>query len=219
MSQKIERPRRPLTESELREHLDEQLEFLESSAEAFDAGKTGEAKRMALTIRVLLHQTRKSHSLIDQLGMKATPFWNTSHPETPGNLLPHMGLLAMRFDNAGGFYVAPLDTRDHARSVGFDDWWTEVVISDGDGQPMTRQNLVIFAANQDGGGHIDPGLDEAYDNLTRKNSLGWIHTGEEGEVTSMGDAGRAAIRQIAHEVLRTLRPTYRRLPAWHQTTS
>ncbi|PKM42871.1 MAG: hypothetical protein CVV03_09425 [Firmicutes bacterium HGW-Firmicutes-8] len=53
-----------LTVQELEEHLREQLEFLELSAESYDRGKDGEAKRLASTIRVLVHETRSSHSLL-----------------------------------------------------------------------------------------------------------------------------------------------------------
>ncbi len=61
--------KRPINVVELQAHLAEQLQFLEASADAFDRGFRGEAKRMAATIRILVHQTHRSHSLLGQLGI------------------------------------------------------------------------------------------------------------------------------------------------------
>lgn len=58
----------PLTPEELQAHLAEQLGFLERSADAFDNGYEDEAKRMATAIRVLVHDTNQSISLLKQLG-------------------------------------------------------------------------------------------------------------------------------------------------------
>jgi hypothetical protein len=56
----------------LEQHLAERVSFLRVSAQAFDAGLEAEAKRLATSIRVLVHDTRMSTSLIGQLGLKET---------------------------------------------------------------------------------------------------------------------------------------------------
>jgi len=66
------------TESELRQHLDDQLGFLEQSSASFDRGYEGEAKRLAVSIRVLLHDKGQSKSLLGQLGLKDIFYWDTS---------------------------------------------------------------------------------------------------------------------------------------------
>jgi hypothetical protein len=48
-------PKQNLTRDEPVSHLREQLEFLRRSAEAYDDGAEGEAKRLATVIRVLVH--------------------------------------------------------------------------------------------------------------------------------------------------------------------
>jgi hypothetical protein len=48
------------TRDELREFLDEQIEFLVRSNELFDQGHLSEAKRLAVTLRVLFHHTADS---------------------------------------------------------------------------------------------------------------------------------------------------------------
>jgi hypothetical protein len=58
--------------------LDEQLAFLRTSAHAFDRGVLPEYKRIALVLRVLLHDTGRSHSLLGQFGVKTSlRFWDT----------------------------------------------------------------------------------------------------------------------------------------------
>ena len=49
--------------------LSEQTEFLRMSAAAFDEGQFAEAKRLAVAVRTLCHDTRRSHSLLGQLGI------------------------------------------------------------------------------------------------------------------------------------------------------
>ncbi len=49
--------------------LEEQVAFLRHSAALFDAGADAEAKRIAVVIRVLVHDTPRSHSLLAQLGL------------------------------------------------------------------------------------------------------------------------------------------------------
>ncbi|WP_155854560.1 hypothetical protein [Paenarthrobacter nicotinovorans] len=56
-------------------HLVEQLEFLDSSCSAYDAGAPSEAKRLATTVRVLLHDTKLSTSLMRRLGLKESVLW------------------------------------------------------------------------------------------------------------------------------------------------
>jgi hypothetical protein len=75
--------KRTLTNDELAAHLAEQLQFIEASADAFDKGFEGEAKRLAVTLRVLLHDTKSSRSLLGQLGRKNIDFLDTAIPFNP----------------------------------------------------------------------------------------------------------------------------------------
>ena len=45
----------------------EQIGFLEASAKAFDQGYEGEAKLLAVAVRILLHDADRSHSLLGQI--------------------------------------------------------------------------------------------------------------------------------------------------------
>ena len=95
------------TNEDLRNHLCEQVQFLAASAAAFDNGHEGEAKRLATTIRVLVHDTKSSRSLLRQLNMKHTiRTQNTAHPIDPRNAAPHQGLVVMRVDVPEGIGAA-----------------------------------------------------------------------------------------------------------------
>lgn len=103
-----------LTHDDLVEKLREQMGFLDRSAALFDEGHEEEALRLAAIIRVLLHDTRTSHSLLGQLGVKETlSYLDTSEPIHPLNALPTMGLVGARVDLGPsghvGEYAAPLE--------------------------------------------------------------------------------------------------------------
>jgi hypothetical protein len=211
--------KRAFTRTELEAHLDEQLGFLDRSAAAFDAGYEDEAKRLAVILRVLLHDTTQSHSLLEQLGRKNRDFYDTAfdtNPASHGDLVSNptgAGLVAVATGVDAAKYVALLDHAPWFKSLSFSAWWNAPVLVDRAGRKWTRKDLVLTAANQDGGAHVDPALDETYYKLSRENALGSITVDlVTGVVRPVEGPERAAIRQIAHEVLKTLRPDYAKVP-------
>ncbi|KMZ11485.1 hypothetical protein BHUM_05471c [Candidatus Burkholderia humilis] len=90
-------------------------------------------------------------------------------------------------------------------------WWTCPVLKDNKGRFMSRFDIVSHIANSDGGAHVDPELDEAYMALSRQNSLGWHFTKCDIVEAIVGRPELACVRQIAHEVLETLK---QRAPAY-----
>jgi hypothetical protein len=85
-----------------------------------------------------------------------------------------------------------------------------VIIRDQAGADLTRRALTLALANQDGGVHVDPELDEAYEALSRSNSLGWTAGAtsaagdEESGSVPMGSPAPANVRQIAWELEKSL---------------
>ena len=201
--------KQPISRARLIELRDEHLQFLESSAAAFDAGHIGEAKRMAVSLRVLFHETAQSHSILAQLGERQRPMFDSSHPYNPNNDLSHHGLVAMRITGGeDARFFAPLGDRAIApRPTRFGNWWEkDIVIKEGQsGKTYTRRSLVLFAANKDGGAHVDPHLDASFEGLKDGSGIGWAVTGfsSQADGSFIPDVQAHSIRQIAYEVLQT----------------
>lgn len=197
-------PKVKQSKQELLEHLDENLGFLKASAIAFDAGHTGESKRLAVTIRVLLHDTNNSKSLLGLLGLKQnTGYLDTATDLDPKNLMSHHGLVGLRIGGGDGSYFAPLaDTMPEQPSkyILFPTWWNKVVIKDSNKNTFSRRELVLALANKDGGAHVDPDLDQAYADLTRNNSVGWVFSNGT-DSSPINEVELYSVRQIAYEVI------------------
>jgi hypothetical protein len=125
----------------------------------------------------------------------------------PQNLVTFTGLIHTRVGPTGSGWNAPLDNARIQRWLPFQEWWNAVVYRDDRREPFTRENLVTYVTNQDGGAHVDPSMDESYARLKRNESHGWRRVDAEGHASPLSDAVGASLRQIGYEVLRTLAPT------------
>lgn len=122
-----------ITKEELLSHLNEQIRFLQRSAASYDNGFEDEAKRLAVVIRVLMHDSPNSTSLLTLLGRKDIKFYDTSVPYDPRNLLSYNGLTMMKLSTGeGASYVAPLDsgapTRSRTKKIPFNTWWDRMFV-------------------------------------------------------------------------------------------
>lgn len=207
---------------ELLEHLEEQMAFLESSNASFDAGNRAEAKRLALIIRLLLHNTSRSHALINQLGLENKLEWvDSAGTPDPDNLLSQWKLIYLKFEGSSVTYEPHLGNyggrtgKIRLRNGGFaragslipfGDWWENAVIKDGDGTLFTRRRMVLALANEEGGAHVDPNAKADYNALAKANSIGWsFEAGGQGPQPIMENPVYPAVRQISYEVLESLR--------------
>lgn len=206
-------PKQLQTRAELLTHLREQVEFLRTSATLFDEGRQSEAKRLATAIRILVHDTDNSKSLLGLLGVKTTlSFLDTSlPPNTADQIHMHCGLVTilMAFGGPGASkYRPPLDDLSEPRAgrprPSFDDWWTAPVLTDNGNNSFARKDLVLGLAHKDGGAHVDPELENAYAALSRGNSLGWHFYDEGGHLLLSESPVLANVRQIAFELESTL---------------
>lgn len=196
------------SKAELMIHLQDSMGFLEASSAAFDTGFVGEAKRLATTIRVLVHDTDRSKSLLGLLKFKMDMgYLNTTHVFNPNNLLSYHGLVGLSMVDGNARYWAPLGDGPPSRNgkyVLFPDWWNQDVIVDSRKAKFTRRDLVLALANKDGGAHVDPNLDESYAHLTRNNSVGWMLS--DGTTQKpMLDIELHSTRQIAYELLTSVK--------------
>ena len=199
------------TANDLRKHLKEQCEFLARSAKAFDEGSTSEGKRLAISIRVLVHDTTSSVSLVKQVGRKETMgFYDTSIDYNPRNLAPVSGLVMMGLGPKGGGWIAPLDKLSAPRlrpKVLFDQWWNKIVFPIDRETLLTRKDLVLAVAHKDGGAHVDPHLDKRYAEISRYDSMGWKFY-VNGVEQDFRNPILVSLRQIAHEMMKSLKDEF-----------
>ncbi len=189
--------------SDLETHFRDQLKFLVVSVQAYDQGEKAEAKRLALALRILIHDTARSSSLMNQLELKTMPFLDTALVDGKGQPAV-MGLVAIRVDpkTAQATFRPNLDSITSGRKVTFDQWWNWVVLIDKNNQ-FTRKDLVLWLADQDGGAHVDPDLDAAYAALSRQNSMR-CRVKVNGKTFDIESPVPASVRQITYEFLQSV---------------
>ena len=160
----------------LNEQLQWQLDFLHTSLKRYEAGHEHEAIRVAVILRIMCHDHGKnSRSLLGQLSHKTIWTWlDTSRVGSH----PPMQWGFLQIEHPIGYeprFGAPVNHFDPASEkwVDFDDWWTIPLIRDNDQNTFSRKDLVMFVADQDGGAHVDPTLEEKYNALSRLTSLGY----------------------------------------------
>ncbi|MFO0599572.1 MAG: SEC-C domain-containing protein [Myxococcaceae bacterium] len=193
---------------ETKQAFDDQLRFLRKSCDDYDAGDIQEAVRLAASMRVLLNDSgSNSHSLLSQLDRTHLRFLNTAGQYDSRNLLTYQGLVCMRLGFDSQSWEPYLDNPPRKPEwLRFTEWWGAVVICDSRRDTFTRRDLVRYVANQDGGAHVDPEMDERYALLKRNQSTGWRVQHADGSTGTLADLVTASVRQIAYEVLRSLTP-------------
>jgi hypothetical protein len=195
------------TPADLMKHLEEQLAFIRASCASFDAGSPTEAKRIALQLRIMLHDTETSSSLLGQLGLKKILFLDTASDWDPRDLMSHHGLVAIQTTTGVGASYSPKFVAGFHRTptlATFDDWWAKTVIVDSKKNRFSRRDIILSVVNKDGGAHIDPELEDPYAQLTRFNSVGWV-VNIDGTERDLPGVELASIRQIAWEFLESLK--------------
>lgn len=202
------------TEDELKSHLKEQIQFLIRSCESYDKGFESEAKRLAVVIRVLLHDTSRSKSLLNLLKMKNILFYDSTVDLPPNVLFAQTGLVRMQIGSSSNElkYIPPLDNDPPERvnkKVPFTNWWNKTVFFDINRNKFSRNDLILAIANKDGGAHVDPDLNEAYANLSKFGSLGQFFLIKNGVKEYFNEGPELpSIRQITHEVLKSLKDEF-----------
>lgn len=189
----------PIPLTQIENHFADQLGFLEGSFKAFDEGKTSEYKRIALAIRVLAYDQGQSRSLLGQLDMKGIFFMSYANKLNPKNLVASHPLAMIRVEGSVSSFVAVLNNGPFPpKFLPFDTWWNEDVFRSPDGTVLTRGDFVSIVANQDGGAHVDPELDERYNRLANENLAGWFSGSTEGE-TPLLHIEKTYLRHIGFE--------------------
>jgi hypothetical protein len=187
---------------EFKEYLRMHLSFLVNSAAAFDRGEMDEAIRMAVSIRVLFHDTGRSTSLLMQLGAKDIFLTSTCAPIPEGAFVGHGSMVFTSITmTANGPVAAMKASLGDGPPVNYhlkaEDWWNQTVfvLPRGEDRRISRKDIVLVAANKDGGAHVDTELTPQYESLKERGGTLWsvaysIQTG----LTSSGSTNRPSSR-------------------------
>lgn len=188
-----------------RDHLRRQISFLQRSAAAFDAGYVDEAVRIATTIRVLIHHTANSTSVLKHLNATTISLLSTCEGAST-NALFYIGLGMQQVRNDGGAIkatYAPLLDGPVKIYVPVSKWWDMIVYVLGSGERLSRKSIALTAANKDGGAHVDSSLTPEYAALSKEGAVGYLMSSVGGRINEQPftDAHFVAVRQMAHELL------------------
>jgi len=200
----------------LREHVD----FVVRATDAHDAGRFSEITRCAVALKALFHSPPPLLSWLARADGLQGGFLSTALPSTAEGVGRHGSfVLTANFDGRA-IYFCPLGSAWYERWMKFSEWWSEPVFVDEHRKELSRRDVVLTVASRDGGTNIDPNLTMAYARLLLFASGKELpvvfpevseipnSNGPTGEPVSNPE--RVALRQIAHEALRTLIPTYRK---------
>lgn len=207
-----------LSKEELKNLLREKLTNLGSLCHIFDTGRHQIASEIAVIIRVLFHETKKSKPLLKQCGLNHIQFLDTSKPDRQ-NLLPNYPLVHTKISSVGPDQSEvshwpnlspPIDNR----SLVFTNrkkWWEESVIMSfpmtGFNHPRetwTRKSLVLQFANKLGGAHVDGNANTSIMKLERKDSR-FVWVTSSGDFSVNGAEHYHTLRQIAFEITTSLK--------------
>lgn len=187
----------PSFTSQLHRH----ISFLERSCAAFDTGHHEEALRIAVSLRVLFHDTKKSVSLLTHLGIKdRVSILSTFAPGYTENKESGMISVSMPvWVSTSGDRVAPLGDTDRSEFIAVKEWWTEVIMCMN--SKMNRRDVALAAANQDGGAHVEASPDSKTNELVA--GIGTFSCISKGMLSEriLDNQHFPLLRQIAYEVL------------------
>ncbi|MDX1738187.1 MAG: hypothetical protein R3261_08110 [Alphaproteobacteria bacterium] len=188
--------------SEFKKQLNSHLKFIARSCEDYDQGHKDEALRIAVSLRVLFHDTNKSTSLLNYLKKKDTiNLISTFVPpdvtlEGAENVEWHTVLPLMITSNG---VQSPLDSWAVRSTLPVEKWWNEKIWVEGR-TILTRRDIVLSAANQDGGAHVD-GKPSGKTKMVKKGPDVKIKINGIEVPNAMENHHYPLLRQIAFEIL------------------
>jgi hypothetical protein len=185
--------------------LTKQLNFLGRSSAAFDRGHADESIRIATSLRVIFRDTPNSTSLLQHLDAvniqvrSRVPDRKLNDSDLEGRAIIveySQSLLLVTFDG-----VKPdLGSHPSDRMIPATDWWNETVARNE--HTYTRRLIVSWAADRDGGAHVDGrAFPAAYEAMIQPGSIGTFENAQTGGPVPIEDIHLIMLRTMASEVL------------------
>jgi len=185
--------------------LKEQMDFIRTSCELFDAGKPHEAIRIGTPIRTLFHETANSKSLLGQLNARNIEILTTipDLPSMPGKIM------GMSFDPVFTITLAgpvlEFTVPSPASRLPVDDWWQQPVLVHQDGRKnivITRGTVVLHTVDKEGGAHVDPKITEELEFIKEDGSKMVYRMGQKDEIQiPIVNKHLALLRRFGFELL------------------
>lgn len=187
--------------------LADRLLQMRSAAKQYDSGDMAAALEMALEARAIFHDGQASASLLSQLYLKNVLFLLSSTTQyIPGQPGAYHGLLGRKNEGDGDpvelLPLSQIDPEFVNKWHGFNDWWNELVVN-GNGFTLSRKDIVLMIANQEGGTHLGNQSDPGYSSLPYESQTGWKYNSREGESVFATQLAYATMRQIAFEIAKS----------------
>ncbi|MBK1809132.1 hypothetical protein JHL18_00520 [Clostridium sp. YIM B02505] len=206
--------------SDFAESLIEQLNFLIDFCSKYDHGNFNYSKQLAKTVRILVHDTANSTSLLSLLKCKNTMKFNST-ASFPKNAIFFLGLVfpvsIQRMTEDGSpynehVYLPSLSYNKevYTKRVDFNTWWNQnIIISDT--LTFSRKDMIKYMSNQDGGAHVDETVLEKYYKIS-KATASMFYTIDKPLSEDPYQQGEpfkylhfAVVRQIAHELILSIK--------------
>jgi hypothetical protein len=207
----------------------EQLDFLLSSAEQYDKGRHTEALRMATAMRILFHddligriggkrkrlvstcapvdnRTQRYHGLVKFVSRDGRYSVEPVLDDAPFAGANTFEVRGLRIQTHGPI-IEPSDSEafnpNAITYLRVNKWWKQIVFVFSPSVTLTRCEITIGAANQDGGAHVDRELDRKYARLVEEGGLGFFLARgvDDLQPFRFSNVHFAALRQMTYEVL------------------
>jgi hypothetical protein len=159
--------------------LRDQHSRLKEAVDAFYAGKEVQALNVAITVRVLIHETDRSCSLLSRVNPN---YWDlTIHHRpvlTPGAVFALPVTLQITGDGARQIIRTSLDSESY-QLVPLRHWWNAEY------QPigilrLSKKDIILTVADKDGGAHIDARVSDIHATLSEPRFRFGMIQGAEG---------------------------------------
>ena len=142
------------SEVDFNKQLKRHVSFISSSCERYDLGFVEEALRIAVSLRVIFHDTFQSKSILTHLNIKNNLSILSSIKNKEENTVDgHSPALMVPFFLTPDGITPQLNVSRKKESISAEEWWNEIIfLQNGE---FSRKNVVLSASNQDGGAHVD----------------------------------------------------------------
>lgn len=144
--------------------LRDQYNRLRDAVDGFYAGREVQALNTAITLRVLLHETRSSDSLLSRLNER---YWDLAirhKPPNPGAVFAVPVTLQIGGDGTSRVVKSDLNSPSY-QLVPLRRWWNDNYQPLGSAW-LSKKAIVLNVADKDGGAHVDPEVPNTHATLS-----------------------------------------------------